>query len=105
LTDLVARTTARASELTVEELRRGALTLEAKAREFAPRFVAIVGIEAYRKAFAAPAATVGEQEGGIAASRLWVLPNPSGLNAHYQREDLARAFTELRRALAKRSQG
>jgi TDG/mug DNA glycosylase family protein len=66
---------------------------------YRPRFVAVLGISAYRTAFKRPAASIGLQESDlIGDSRLWVLPNPSGLNAHYQRADLARLFRELRDA-------
>jgi TDG/mug DNA glycosylase family protein len=84
VTNVVARATARADELTVDELRRGAARLTELAAEYGPRYVAVVGISAYRTGFNRPQATVGEQGELIAASRLWVLPNPSGLNAHYQ---------------------
>lgn len=96
LTDLVARTTARASELSEDELAEGAALLTRKVEQLEPRFVAILGVTAYRSAFARKAASVGEQLEQLAGARLWVLPNPSGLNAHYQRADLATAFTELR---------
>jgi TDG/mug DNA glycosylase family protein len=68
------------------------------AARHAPTFVAVVGISAYRTAFDRPKTTVGSQVERIAASRLWVLPNPSGLNAHYQADALAAAFRELREA-------
>jgi double-stranded uracil-DNA glycosylase len=61
--------------------------------------VAVLGVGAYRTAFARPKATVGPQPTPIAATRAWVLPNPSGLNAHYQLADLAAAFATLRRAV------
>jgi double-stranded uracil-DNA glycosylase len=97
LTNVVARPSARADELTREELRLGGATLTALVERYAPRFVAIVGITAYRGAFDRPKATFGEQPDGLAGARLWVLPNPSGLNAHYQLPALAAAFRELRR--------
>lgn len=98
ITNLVARTTARADELTREELREGAAVLTALAAKYEPKFVAVVGISAYRTAFARPKATIGPQEERIAAARLWVLPNPSGLNAHYQAPALAAEFAKLRTA-------
>ncbi|MBB4911092.1 G/U mismatch-specific DNA glycosylase [Actinophytocola algeriensis] len=98
VTNIVARATARADELTREELRAGALRLTELAARYTPTFVAVVGISAYRTAFDRPKATVGPQVERIAASRLWVLPNPSGLNAHYQADALAAAFRELREA-------
>ena len=99
ITNIVPRATARADELTRDELRSGARTLTDLAARYEPEFVAVVGISAYRVAFDRPKATMGEQQERIAASRLWVLPNPSGLNAHYQPAALAAAFRELRTAL------
>jgi double-stranded uracil-DNA glycosylase len=96
VTNIVARATARADELTRDELRVGARRLTELAARYAPKFVAVVGISAYRTAFDRPKATVGPQEERIAEARLWVLPNPSGLNAHYQADALAAAFRELR---------
>ncbi len=98
VTNIVARATARADELTREELRAGAQTLTALAERYKPTYVAVVGISAYRTAFDRPKAAVGPQEERLAESRLWVLPNPSGLNAHYQAPALAAAFRELREA-------
>jgi TDG/mug DNA glycosylase family protein len=99
ITNLVARATAAADELTAEELVAGAHALERKVRRFAPRFLAVVGIQAYRTAFARPRAKLGLQEETIGATRIWVLPNPSGLNAHYRPEELAVLFRELREAV------
>ncbi len=96
ITNVVARATARADELTAAELRAGAARLTRLAAEFTPRYVAVVGISAYRTAFDRPHATMGEQPEEIASARLWVLPNPSGLNAHYQLPALIRLFGELR---------
>ena len=96
ITNVVARATARADELTREELRAGAEVLTALVTRYAPEFVAVAGISAYRTAFDRPGAAMGEQEERIAGARLWVLPNPSGLNAHYQAPALAAAFRELR---------
>jgi len=98
ITNVVARTTARADELGAEELRHGATVLAAKVRRFEPAFVAVLGVTAFRTAFEQPRARLGEQLEGLAGSRLWVLPNPSGLNAHHQLEDLGRLFRELREA-------
>ena len=95
ITNVVARASARADELTAEELRAGARRLTRLAAKFRPRYVAIVGISAYRTAFDRPQATIGEQDDPIAASRLWVLPNPSGLNAHYQLPALVTEFRAL----------
>ena len=96
ITNLAARTTATADELTSEELRDGALRLERLARRLRPAYVACLGISSYRLAFGRPAATIGRQAEPIGASCLWVLPNPSGLNAHYQLPRLAAVFAEFR---------
>jgi len=99
ITNLVRRATASADELAKEEITQGALSLKRRVLKFRPRFVAVLGISAYRTAFQRPRATIGlQQDDLIGDSRLWVLPNPSGLNAHYQRADLARLFRELRDA-------
>ncbi|MFL6144506.1 MAG: G/U mismatch-specific DNA glycosylase [Labedaea sp.] len=103
VTNVVARATARADELTAEELRAGAVRLTGLAARQHPRFVAVVGISAYRTAFDRPHATVGAQEERIAEARLWVLPNPSGLNAHYQLPALAAEFRALREAATRRA--
>jgi TDG/mug DNA glycosylase family protein len=96
VTNLVARSTSAADALTAEELRAGADTLERKVEAFTPAVVAVLGIGAYRVAFSRRRAAVGPQPERIAGARLWVLPNPSGLNAHYQPAELARAFAEMR---------
>ena len=106
ITNLVARATARADEITAEELVSGAVRLRRKVERYRPARVAILGLEAYRKAFESPAAQVGLQRGRIGSARLWVLPNPSGLNAHYQLARLATLFSglapSLREALSDR---
>ena len=99
ITNIVARATAAADELTAAELVAGAAVLTRKVLRFAPRYLAVVGIQAYRTAFACPRAKLGVQEETIAATRIWVLPNPSGLNAHYRPEELAELFRELRDAI------
>lgn len=100
ITNVVARASARADELTDDELLAGATILAAKAKRYRPRYVAILGLTAYRTAFAQPGATIGRQADRLAQSEVWVLPNPSGLNAHYQLDDLARLFGELRETVA-----
>jgi TDG/mug DNA glycosylase family protein len=97
ITNLVARATAAADELTDAELRRGARLLERKVRRHGPAVVAFLGVGSYRTAFGRPHAGVGPQPERFAESPVWVLPNPSGLNAHYQLADLGRLFAELRR--------
>ena len=98
ITNFVARATATAAELTPDELRTGARELERKIVRFRPHFVASVGVQAYRTGFARPKASVGLQPETLAGARLWVLPNPSGLQAHYQLPELVRLFAELREA-------
>jgi TDG/mug DNA glycosylase family protein len=82
ITNLVARATARASELDAAELREGAGRLARFVEDHRPRVVAIAGITAYRAAFGRRRAAMGLQEGDLSGARLWVVPNPSGLNAH-----------------------
>jgi len=94
ITNLVARTTARADELTPAELRSGAEILRAKLERYQPRWLAVLGAGAYRTAFDQPRARIGEQPG----TGVWVLPNPSGLNANYQLPELVRLFKALRQA-------
>jgi TDG/mug DNA glycosylase family protein len=96
ITNLVARATARANELAAAEIRAGVGPLRRKVRRLAPAAVAVLGIGAYRIAFDDPAASLGRQAEGLAGSRLWALPNPSGLNAHYQLDALAEWFAQLR---------
>jgi TDG/mug DNA glycosylase family protein len=105
LTNLVARATAAADALTAEDLRDGAILLEAKVRQYRPRFVAFLGVGAYRTAFDRPHAALGLQPEKMAGAGLWVLPNPSGLNAHYQLADLSQLFGELRQRVWRRRQG
>jgi TDG/mug DNA glycosylase family protein len=99
ITNLVNRATVAAAELRREELLAGATRLRATVQQFQPRSVAVVGIDAYRKAFDAPKALPGRQPDRLEGAILWVLPNPSGLNAHYQLDALAAAFRDLRAAL------
>jgi double-stranded uracil-DNA glycosylase len=104
ITNLVARATATAAELDPDELREGVFILTAKVQRWRPRFVAVVGVSAYRTAFGRPRAGVGPAPDPIGGSQVWVLPNPSGLNAHYQLADMASAYGELA-AAAGRSEG
>lgn len=99
ITNLASRASARADELTAEELVGGAARLHDKVLEHRPRAVAFLGITAYRTGFGRPEAVQGRQPETIGDSELWVLPSPSGLNAHYRLSDLAARFAELRRAL------
>jgi double-stranded uracil-DNA glycosylase len=101
ITNLVARATATAAELTRAELRAGRRVLERKVRRYGPRWVAVVGIGAYRESFERPRARSGPQPESIEDTGLWVLPNPSGLNANHQLADLIREFKALRRAITR----
>ncbi len=92
ITNICARPTRRADELTPGELLAGALALEALVEEWRPSVVAIVGITAYRTALSRPLAVLGEQSERLGGRPLWVLPNPSGLNAHHRVDDLARWY-------------
>jgi TDG/mug DNA glycosylase family protein len=98
ITNLVNRATARAAELSRAELRAGAERLAALVARTRPRLVAVVGVTAYRAAFDRPRATIGAQPEALAGAALWVLPNPSGLNAHYTLDALANHFAAVRRA-------
>jgi double-stranded uracil-DNA glycosylase len=102
ITNVVARATAAADELAAGEFVEGGRLLAAKVRRHRPRFLAVLGVGAYRAAFARPKARLGPQEERIGGTAVWVLPNPSGLNAHYRPADLARLFAELRRAATER---
>ena len=101
ITNLVDRATVAAHELSGAELVLGRQRLKRKIRRFQPRLLAILGVEAYRKAFAEKSAGVGPQPQQLDGIPLWVLPNPSGLNAHYRPADLAKIFADLRCACGK----
>ena len=98
VTAIVRRATATEAELRREEFVAGRRALERKVARYRPRWVALVGIGAYRKAFDRPLATVGRQPERIGTAGLWVLPNPSGLNANHQMPELTSMFRALRRA-------
>lgn len=102
ITNVVARATARADELTDEELVAGGRRLRSTVLEWRPKFLAVVGLGAYRVAFGKPRAGVGLSEEVVGATRVWVLPNPSGLNAHWQLPALAEEFGRLRAAVSLR---
>jgi TDG/mug DNA glycosylase family protein len=101
ITNVVGRTTATAAELTPDEIRQGAATLRRKVLRHRPRYLAVLGVQAYRVGFGEAGAQVGPQEKGIGPAGVWLLPNPSGLNAHYQIPDLAREFRKLRKAASR----
>jgi TDG/mug DNA glycosylase family protein len=96
ITNIAARATARAAELSPAELRDGARLLTEKIARLRPQWLAVVGVTAYRTAFAAPQALVGPQDAAIGPTRLWVLPNPSGLNASWTTPKLTEAYRDLR---------
>jgi double-stranded uracil-DNA glycosylase len=98
ITNVVARATARADELSPAELIEGGALLAALVSRWRPRFLAVLGVTAYRTAFARPKAVFGPQPEPVGGVPVWVLPNPSGLNAHYTADGLAAAFAELRAA-------
>ncbi|GAA1785102.1 G/U mismatch-specific DNA glycosylase [Streptomonospora arabica] len=97
ITNLAARTTARADELSAEELRAGAADLERTLRVHRPGALAVLGVTAFRQAFGDPAARIGPRPEPIAGTPVWVLPNPSGLNAHWSTDGIA---AEMRRVAA-----
>jgi TDG/mug DNA glycosylase family protein len=98
ITNLVPRTTPGEKDLAREELRKGASSLRRKVARYHPTYLAVLGVGAYRSGFGVPRATVGPQPEAIAETKMWVLPNPSGLNAHYQLDALVEHFGELARA-------
>lgn len=99
ITNVVPRATATAAELAAAEYIEGGVRLREKLEQYRPRWLAVLGVEAYRKAFGEPRAIVGPQLERLGGTSVWVLPNPSGLNAHYQLPQLALAYGELRQAL------
>ena len=99
ITNVVSRTTATAAELTAVELEEGGRILREKVAHYQPRCLAVLGIGAYRAAFGDAKAQLGRQPQALGETTLWVLPNPSGLNAHYPASRLAELFRELRLAV------
>jgi TDG/mug DNA glycosylase family protein len=98
ITNLVPFTSRAAADLSAAQLRAGATDLERKVARLRPAFVAVLGMEAYRTAFGRPRATIGLQPDRLSRARLWLLPNPSGLQARYGVADMAAMYDELRRA-------
>jgi TDG/mug DNA glycosylase family protein len=96
ITNIVERASVAAAELTADELAVGGRQLQAKVDRYRPQVLAILGISAYRLAFDRPRAVLGQQPETIGTAQLYILPNPSGLNAHYTPTDLARVFGEFR---------
>ncbi|MDT0275382.1 G/U mismatch-specific DNA glycosylase [Blastococcus goldschmidtiae] len=105
VTNLADRPTRTAAELSREELRAGGASLAALVGRYRPRVLAVLGIGAYRLAFERPGAGLGEQAERVGGVRTWVVPNPSGLNAHFQLPDLARLYGELRTAAGRTTPG
>ena len=99
ITNLVARTTAVASELSTTELKEGGALLVARLEGYRPGWLAMLGLGSYRAAFGLRAAALGPQPEMLGPSRVWLLPNPSGINAHYQLDDLVAEFGRLRAAI------
>jgi TDG/mug DNA glycosylase family protein len=95
ITNLAARVTAAASEIENSELREGAAILETKVATLRPRCVAVLGLQAYRTAFGRPKAGIGRQPERLGDALLWLLPNPSGLQARYQVPEMEKMYTEL----------
>jgi double-stranded uracil-DNA glycosylase len=98
ITNVVARASTAADELSRAELVEGGKQLTERVLQYQPPTLAVLGVTAYRAAFDRPKASLGLQEERIGDTRIWVLPNPSGLNAHYRLEDLAALFRELKQA-------
>lgn len=103
ITNVVARATARADELDAAELQAGGAALATLAGDLGVRWLAVLGVTAYRAAFSRPRAVVGPQDGQLGGARVWILPNPSGLNASYQIDRLAAEFGRLRAAAVGRT--
>jgi len=99
ITNIAPRTTARADELKPEEMEAGAQALERKVLEFKPRYLAILGIGAYKTGFNRKNVSYGLQPERIGDTNIWVLPNPSGLNANFQMPELAKMFADLKTAV------
>ena len=96
VTNVVARPTRTAAELSAAELREGAAALADLVSRYRPRVVAVLGVTAWRVAFGRPKAVLGRQRERVGGAETWVAPNPSGLNAHHQLADLARCYAQLR---------
>jgi TDG/mug DNA glycosylase family protein len=98
ITNVVERASAAADELSTEEFVAGGRRLRERVKRYRPRYLAVLGVGAYRIAFDRPKAVLGLQDETIGETKIWVLPNPSGLNAHYRARDLAALFRQLRDA-------
>lgn len=98
ITNVVNKATATADQLTEQQMIAGGNALKRKVKKYRPRYLAVLGVGAYRVAFGEPKATIGRQSTTIGDTGIWVLPNPSGLNANYQMPDLIRLFSDLKKA-------
>lgn len=96
ITNVVARPSAKADELTIDEIRAGAVELTEKVQRYSPKVLAVLGVTVYRSAFGRKKAQVGPQEDTVGGARVWLLPNPSGLNAHWQLPAIVEEFSRLR---------
>lgn len=99
ITNIVPRASATAAEVSKQELLDGRKQLETKVLKYKPEWLAILGVEAYRKSFERSKAKVGRQEDTIGTTKLWILPNPSGLNAHYTPNGIAEVLKEFYRVI------
>lgn len=101
ITNIASRATNTAAHVSAEELQQGAMFLDRKVLVFRPKVLAILGISAYRSAFNRPKAVLGRQPEQLGQTLVWVLPNPSGLNAHFPPDKLAVVFREFREELVR----
>jgi TDG/mug DNA glycosylase family protein len=99
ITNVVARPSAKADELTIDEVKAGGIELAEKVERYSPQVLAVLGVTVYRAAFGRKKAQVGPQTDLVGGARVWVLPNPSGLNAHWQLPALAEEFARLKASL------
>ena len=99
ITNVVARPSAKADELTIDELKAGGVELAEKVERYSPGVLAVLGVTVYRAAFGRKKAQVGPQQDTVGGARVWLLPNPSGLNAHWQLPALAEEFARLKASL------
>jgi TDG/mug DNA glycosylase family protein len=99
VTNMVPRTTATAAELSPDEIVEGGKRLIKLVKKYKPQTIAVLGVQAYRRAFDVPRAQVGLQDETLADAPVWVLPNPSGLQAHYQLPDMVELFEDVRASL------
>lgn len=99
ITNVVARPSAKADELTIDELKAGGVELAEKVERYSPKVLAVLGVTVYRAAFGRKKAQVGPQQDAVGGARVWLLPNPSGLNAHWQLPALAAEFARLKASL------